>query len=209
MKRTILTLLFPALLTVYTNAQVVISNDYGTPVGQAGDLNDDVDWRWNDDYHRSQTAAQGNSSYSSAIDYEDPFMYAGLSWYNTTGTNTFGLNVGYLRWNGLGADFNVSTDESFKNFWDFNLNINYAFGLWNNDSSAGMITFAVGPSFYTSKTGDDGSESTFNLVTNPRFTIRVNHILFNLGYRIQFNKFKFKKENTSDAVMHFGIAYCF
>lgn len=209
MKRIILLLLLPAILGIEAKGQVVISNDYGTPIGNAGNVNDDVDWRWNDDYHRAPAKASQGDSYGGSLDYEDPFKYIGLSWYNTTGTNTFGLNLGYQKWNGLGGEFNVSTDESFSNFWDINLNMNYSIGLWQNDISSGMITFAVGPSFYTAKTGDDSNDSTFNLVAIPRLTIRVDHFLLNVGYRMQFNEFKFKKENTSDAVMHLGVAYCF
>jgi hypothetical protein len=101
------------------------------------------------------------------------------------------------------------TDQSFEGFYDFNLGVNWSFGLWKTGSSMGMLTFAVGPAFYMYKQADDSYANQVDFVVDPRLVVRVNHILISAGYQQRFYKFKFTKENTSDAMFHLGVAYCF
>jgi hypothetical protein len=207
MKKFILSAVFAVALGLNVNAQVVISNDFGTPVGNADDLNSDVNWSWNDEYHR-RGSGFGNS-YDDDYDYDDPYFYVGASWYLNEATNVFGVNAGYQRWNNFGGELNVMTDQSFEKFYDFNLSANWSFGLWKTGSSMGMLTFALGPSFYMYKGADDKYENQVDLVVDPRLVARINHILISAGYQQRFCKFKFTKEYTPDAMFHLGIAYCF
>jgi len=207
MKKSILSAVIAVAMSLSANAQVVISSDFGTPVGSAEDLNSDVNWSWNDDYHRQKAGGAGNI-YDDDYDYDEPFFFAGASWYLNKATNSFGINLGYQGWNRLGGELNVMTDQSFKNFWDFNLNANWSFGLWRTGSSMGLLTFAVGPAFYLYKVGEQ-TENQLDLVVDPRLEVRVNHILITAGYQQRFYKFKFTKEYTPDPMFHLGVAYCF
>lgn len=207
MKKKILSVLSIFMLSMNANAQVVISNDFGTPVGNADDLNSDVSWRWNDDYHR---AANSFNIYDDdyGYDYDEPYIYVGASWYLDKGANVFGINAGYQGWNHLGGEFNIITDETFKNAWDFNLNANYSFGIWKTGSSMGMLTFAIGPSYYMYKTPQK-TDGQVDLIVDPRLCVRVNHIVITAGYQQRFRKFKLTKEYTADPMFHLGVAYCF
>ena len=206
MKKSILIAIFAVALGINTNAQVVISNDFGTPVGNADDLNSDVNWSWNDDYHRQRG---GSNVYEDDYDYDDPYFYVGASWYLNKATNSFGINGGYQRWNNFGGELNVMTDQSFQAFYDFNLGVNWSFGLWKTGSSMGILTFAIGPSFFMYKAEDDSYKNQVDFVVDPRLVVRVNHILISAGYQQRFYKFKLTKENTADPMFHLGLAYCF
>lgn len=205
MKRVILSAFMAALLSMNANAQVVISNDFGTPVGNADDLNSDVNWRWNDDYHRGGNSFSFNDD---DYDYDEPFFFAGASWYLDSSTNVFGINGGYMGYNRLGGEINIVTDQSFDNNWDFGAAVNYSLGIWKTGSSMGILTFAVGPTYHLYKT-TAGNEGQCDIIVDPRLSVRVNHILITAGYQQRFNKCKFTKEYTADPMFHLGVAYCF
>lgn len=195
-----------AVLGMNASAQVVISNDFGTPVGSADDLNSNVNWSWNDNYHRGSNGSfsVGGDDY----DYDDPFFYAGASWYLDKSVNAFGVNGGYTGWNQLGGEVNIATDETFDDNWDFGVAVNYSFGLWKTGSSMGVLIFAIGPSYHMYKQGT-GTEGQADLIVDPRLSVRVNHILITAGYQQRFGKFHLTKEYTADPMFHLGIAYCF
>ena len=73
----------------------------------------------------------------------------------------------------------------------------------------GMLTFAIGPSFFMYKAEDDSYKNQVDFVVDPRLVVRVNHILISAGYQQRFYKFKLTKENTADPMFHLGLAYCF
>ena len=103
--------------------------------GNADDLNSDVNWSWNDDYHRQRG---GSNVYEDDYDYDDPYFYVGASWYLNKATNSFSINGGYQRWNNFGGELNVMTDQSFQAlFYDFNLGVNWSFGLWKTGEQHG------------------------------------------------------------------------
>ncbi len=205
MKKLIISTALAVMMGLNMNAQVVISNDFGKPVGNADDLNSDVNWSWNDDYHRPGI---GNI-YEDDYDYNNSFFYAGLSWYNNKSVNVFGLNAGYLRWNGFGGDFNWAADVEFKALQDINLSGNYSLGLWRTGSSMGMLTVALGPSYRIYKTDGDKTEGKVDIVADPRLLIRANKILVTLGTQLRFKELHFTKAYTDKPVFHFGLAYCF
>lgn len=205
MKKSFLLAVLAAVLSMSTNAQVVIRNDFGTPVGNADDLNSDVNWSWNDDYHR--TGNRGNI-YEDDYDYDDPYFFGGLSWYNNKTYNVFGLNGGYLSWNKFGLDASWSADVEIKAFMDINISGNYSLGLWKTGSSMGMLTFALGPSYRTVKEGND-TKGYFDVVADPRLIIRSNCVQAILGCQLRMKDMHFTKLYTDNPVFHFGLAYCF
>ena len=170
-----------------SNAQTVISNNYGSPISGADgqSINDDDD-------------VEGLS-------------YAGLTYLEG---DVFALNFRGQNWNAVGYELNMFAYKGFDAF-EANVNINYSLGLWKESNKALLLTLAAGPTLmsykdteYNQKTGKTKEKDKIcsNLFVNPYFAFKVDRFVISAGYAFRFNKWKFKDRGEG---FHAGLGYCF
>ena len=180
-------LAFTALaFCIGSNAQTVITNNYGSPISGADgqSVNDDDDM-------------EGISSVS-------------LTYYEGS---VFGANVRRQNWNAAGFEFNLLVDDHFDTF-QYNINVNYSFGLWKDTDKAFLLTLAGGPALCNYKESvykssgkiEEETKTRCNLFVDPYLTFKVNRLAISAGYAFMFNKWKFKDRGEA---FHVGLGYTF
>lgn len=184
-------LLFALVLFVsYTNAsaQVVVTNDYDSPI--QGDV--------------TQKTSDNNESES--------LSYIGLGFYSFEGFNNWGFNDAYLNWNGLGFELAFRSQLKFNDYdnLNFDVGLNYSFGLWKDEDKKLYLSLAAGPSIRNQKEIEYSYNSKGKMSTktkdkifvdaffNPRITFSIGKFVISGGYFYWAPKFKFDGDYKID-----------
>ena len=158
-----------------TNAQTVITNDYGSPI-----------------------IGTDNQKVSNYDDEEESLTVINLVYYGFDGASNYGLSDYFINPNNIGFEFNIRMN--FKQYGNYNVDLgpNYSFKLWGQDNKRLFLTAAIGPSFRVQnvpKLSSSGSieEETqykFDLFANIRLSFNINNITISAGYFLWGAEFK-------------------
>lgn len=199
MKKTLLLILTAALFSLSSQAQTVITNDYGdSPI----------------------TGADGQPVSSSDND-DEAISSFNVAYYNFDGDSNYGISVYGMNPNHVGVDFNIRLN--FEKYGNYNVDLclNYSFKLWGENGTKLLLVPSVGPSFrmqdrpkvdYNERTGNVKKESKteykFDLVANPRLALCANRFTFSVGYFLWGAEFKLKKGYKADG-FNVALGYSF
>ena len=181
MKRMFLSAIMATAFLFGANAQTVITNDYSSPITQAEGQQID-----NSDDEKS--SASFDLSYQGI---ENGFGL-GMTWV----FNHFAINFSWLE-----GDTNqyITKNEG----WRAGIGLNYRHWLSDFFYIEGQAGIEYTHATLKMKGGDKYSDGDFGLFLTPRIGIPLINISDGklgivAGYRWDFNKFKFSKENTAD-----------
>ena len=158
------------------SSQVVISNDYGSPI----------------------QGAEGQKI--TEDDEEEMLSCIGVMYYGFKGTADYGFGGYFLNPNGVGFEFAARSDLKFNDYshLSFDLGINYSFKLVSNDNMKLLLTLAAGASVrnqsyveYSYNSKGSASENKkekfyFDGFVNPRISFAVGKVLLSAGYYYWF-----------------------
>ena len=160
-----------------------------------------------------------STSLKTQTDYKEKdemISSANFVFYTFKGINNFGLSNYWINPNGIGGDFNIRANFKEHGNFSFDLSINYAFKLWQQEKNKLMFVVAVGPSIRiqdalknidynvnktTGKvtTKEEYKSKVFcDLFINPRFAFKAGHFNLSAGYFLWSAKWKF----SNGAVLH-------
>ena len=202
MKRFLFMAVLVIATTFTTNAQVVVANNYESPVTSAD----------------GQTVSTGGGS----EDEHETFGYVGLQYYNFSDYHDFsnyGISYSLTTPNGFGLD--LAFRAQFKSHGNFNTDflLNYSFCLWNQNANQLLVTLAAGPSMRTQdevkgvnnkgKLEYEDSKTAFDAVINPSLTVKLSQFVLFGGYFYWAPKFKFDKDKGATGGFNIGVGYSF
>lgn len=187
MKKIMIFALMVLAFSFSVNAQIVVANNYDSPISGATDVEEDDDVE---------------------------FAIAGISYYSFDGFDNWGIGSTRINPNGLGMDFGLRASfEEHGNFsWD--LGLNYSFKLVTNGSTKAFLTLAAGPSFRMQdqidlETGEwDSGKFLFDAFANARLAVCFDKIYASVGYFLWAPKFKFDGDYRADG-FNITIGYAF
>lgn len=197
MKKLLLSAIMATVFLLGTNAQTVITNDYGSPI----------------------TGADGQDASQNKEEEKESFGAIGLMFYSFDGFENYGLFATHINPNGVGMDFALRAN--FKDHGNFNADIliNYSFDLWSQNSNQLLLTLAAGPSLRTQdqlkgidsrgKLEYDEGKFFVDCIINPRITVKFGKFVLTGGYFYWAPKFKFTKKDGATGGFNVGLGYDF
>lgn len=179
-----------------SNAQTVITNNYGSPISGADgqSINDDDD--------------------------DEALGVVNLVYYGFDGFSNYGLSDYMINPNKVGFDLNLRAN--FEKYGNYNVDFgpNYSFKIWGQDGKRLFLTAAVGPSFRMQDVAeisvdnkgkmheDSKTQYKFDLFANARLTFNANRFTISAGYFIWGAEFKLSEGNKADG-FNIALGYAF
>lgn len=195
MKKSILTALV-AIVCLSVNAQTVITNNYDS----------------------STNSADGQSVQPNTDDEKESFGYLGLMYYSFDGFENYGAVTGIVNPNGIGYELAIRSQFKKHGNYNFELLLNYSFGLWAQGANQVAFTLAAGPSMrsYEEIEGMDKygnfkykAATAFDCILNPRLTAKFGNLIISGGYYYWAPKFKFSKDDGATGGLNIGVGVTF
>ena len=172
MKKTLLLAIMATMFLSATNAQTVITNDYGS--------------------------SSVTSAASQDADDRESFSAFGIGYYGFDGFHNWALNSHFLTPNGVGFDFNIRAN--FEKYGNYNADfgVNYSFQLWGQDDKRLLLTAAIGPSLRMQDDWEDKTHYYIDLFVNPRLAFNISRFTISAGYFLWGAKFKLGDDYRAD-----------
>lgn len=189
MKKVFLLAFMALAFCVGSNAQTVISNNYGSPIS-------------------------GADGQSMEVDEKESASFWGLGYYSYDGGENYGLGGGMYTFNGIGYTFGVRSNLKFsdhQNTLNWDLLLNYSLGAYSNDDVKVLITPEIGPSLgmrsvYDYDDGEIKDDRFFiDGFVGLKATVVYKKMVLSAGYHMWAPKWKFGKEKADGFYVQLGI----
>lgn len=159
------------------NAQIVVANNYDSPVSGTADVEEDDDLE---------------------------FGLIGVGYYSFDGFDNWGLTFSRINPNGLGMELGFRMNFEEHGNFNSDLGINYSFKLLNNSGAKLFLTLAGGPSLRTQdqynfeKYQWDSAKLKLDAFINARISACFDRIYLAAGYYYWAPEFKFSGDYKAD-----------
>lgn len=190
MKKLFISAFMAMAFCIASNAQTVVSNNYGSPITGANEQSMDDD--------------------------DETLSIFNLVYYGFDGGSNYGFSDYWINPNNIGFEFNIRMN--FEKYGNYNVDLgpNYSFKIWGQDNKKLLLTAAVGPSFRMQDVPEindngkieDKTKYKFDLFANARLTFNVNHINISAGYFLWGAEFKLSKGYRADG-FNIALGYSF
>lgn len=186
MKKIMIFALMVLAISFSANAQIVVANNYDSPISGAADVEEDDDVE---------------------------LGIVGITYYNFDGFENWGISGTRINPNGLGMDFGMRMNFEKHGNLSWDLGLNYSFKLVNNASTKAFLTLAAGPSLRTQdqidlETGEWESKFLFDAFANARMAACFDRFYASIGYFLWAPKFKFDGDYRADG-FNITLGYVF
>ena len=185
MKKFLISALVMLTFCFSANAQIVVANNYDSPISGMTDAQEDDDLE---------------------------FGIVGLGYYSFDGFDNWGATFGRINPNGFGGEMSIRMNFEDHGNYNADLGVNYSFQLLNSENAKVFITLAAGPSLRTQDQYDyeenswETSKFFFDAYVNARLAARFNKIYISGGYFLWAPKFKFGGDYKADG-FNISVAY--